>query len=309
VAAEYDVAVIGGGAAGLVAAGHAAASGARVACFEATALYGGLIANVGRLDDYPASQPLPGPALADILVARARTLGVTLVEGRVTGLASEDGTTRIATERDAYRARRTIIASGASLRRAGMPGETELAGRGVSQCSWCDGGLFRGERVVVVGGGDAALQSALHLAEICQSVAIGVRGATLRARNEYAARAADNERIRFHWETVVESVLGARQVEGVRLRDLSTNTSLEHPCDGVFVFVGLPPNCAFAPPDLAKDGAGYIRTDPQFRTSLPGTFAVGAVRSGHGGALLSAMGEAAAASAIAIDDLKQQGHL
>ena len=305
-AVEYDVAVIGGGAAGLAAAGHAAAGGARVACFEAAAPYGGLIANVGRLDGFPAAPPLPGPALVDLLLARARSAETAFIDVPVTGLERSGERLRVTTGRESYAVHRAIVASGATLRRAGFAGETEFAGRGVSQCSWCDGGLFRGERVVVVGGGDAALQSALHLAELCASVAIVVRGAALRARNEYAARAADNPRIQFHWETEVEAVLGARAIEGVVLRESGSPQRTEVPCQGIFVFAGVQPNCGFAPA-LARDDAGFIRTDVQLRTSLPGTFAVGAVRSGFGGALLSAMGEGSAAAGAALADLRAAG--
>lgn len=305
-AVEYDVAVVGGGAAGLAATGCAAAGGARVACFEAAAPYGGLIANVGRLDGYPSPQPLPGPALIDLLLARARDAQTSFIEAPVTRLEKGGERLRVTAGGKAYSVHRAIVASGASLRRAGFAGEAEFAGRGVSQCSWCDGGLFRGKRVVVVGGGDAALQSALHLAELCSAVAIVVRGATLRASNEYAARAADNPRIQFHWQTEVEAVLGGRAVERALLRESGSEQRTEYACQGVFVFAGVQPNCDFAPA-LARDEAGAVRTDAQLRTSLPGTFAVGAVRSGYGGALLSALGEGATAAAAALGDLRTAG--
>jgi thioredoxin reductase (NADPH) len=188
------------------------------------------------------------------------------------------------------------------LRQIGVPGEAELAGRGVSQCDWCDGGLYRGLDVVVVGGGNAALQAALHLSELCSSVAIVARGASLRARRDYVLRAADNERISFHWETQVQAIVGHSHVEAVRLKSLSDDCHFELACAGVFVFAGLVPNLDFAPADLETDSDGRVVTDRDCRTSIPGIFAVGAVRSGNRGSLLSAMGEAAAAAAAAAGD-------
>lgn len=307
--AEFDVAVIGAGAAGLTAAIHSAATGVSVVCFEQANLYGGLIANVGRLDDYPAPGGIAGGALSDLLLGRVRELAVSIVPERVTTLACSASALRLGTESEICDVKTIILACGGKLRQIGVPGEIELAGRGVSQCDWCDGGLYRGRDVVVVGGGDAALQAALHLSELCNSVAIVARGATLRARRDYVLRAADNERISFHWETMVEAILGHNEVEAVRLRSLSDDSDFEYPCAGVFIFAGIVPHLDFAPAELKTDSAGWILTDRECRTSIPGIFAVGAVRSGHQGTLLCAMGEAAAASAMAAEDLHRRALL
>ena len=283
--------------------------GGSVVCFEQANLYGGLIANVGRLDDYPAPGGIAGGALSDLLLGRARELEVSIVSERVTTLARSASALRVNTESGIFAVKTIILACGGKLRRIGVPGETELAGRGVSQCDWCDGGLYRNRDVVVVGGGDAALQAALHLSELCNSVAIVARGATLRARRDYVLRAADNERISFHWETMVEAILGHDEVEAVRLRSLSDDSHFEYPCAGVFIFAGIVPNLDFTPAGLTTDSAGWVLTDRDCRTSIPATFAVGAVRSGHRGTVLSAMGEAAAASAIAAEDLQRRALL
>ena len=298
----HDVAVIGGGLAGLTAAVQAAAAGASVVSFEGEPLYGGLVANIGRLDDYPAQGAVAGASLADGLLERARNLGVTLVSARVASL--QPGFSIVAAS-ETYGARTVIVASGARLRKLGVPGEAELAGRGVSQCDWCDGGLYRGKRVAVVGGGDAAVQAALHLADLCEAVTLIVRGPSLRARRDYVARAADHPKIEFMWETLVERVLGDDGVTGLRV--VSGGEASEHRFSGVFIFPGLVPNLEFAPGDLRRDDAGYGVTDARFRASVPGMFVVGAARSGNGGSLLSAMGEASTAAATAVKDLAGDG--
>ena len=155
----------------------------------------------------------------------------------------------------------------------------------------------------MVGGGDAALQAALHLAELCGSVTLVVRGPGLRARRDYVLRAADNPKIAFLWETAVEAVSGTDGVDGLVLRSPDSSATSHDPFDAVFVFAGLVPNLEFAPASLNRDGAGFAITDLQFRSSIPGVFVAGAARSGNEGSLLSAMGEARAAAAIAVAEL------
>jgi thioredoxin reductase (NADPH) len=301
------VAVIGGGLAGLSAAVRAAAGGASVICFEGAPLYGGLVANVGRLDDYPAPGAIAGAALADQLLERARELEVALVQAQVSSLKRAGEGHSIVAGPGTYPSRAVIIASGARLKQLGVPGEAELAGRGVSQCDWCDGGLYRGKRVAVVGGGDAALQAALHLAEMCDVVTVIARGPSLRARRSYVLRAADQPKIEFVWETVVERVVGdGGGVTGLQLRNAADGASSELECAAAFIFAGLAPNLEFAPAALHRDERGYAVTDADYRASVPGIFVVGAARSGNGGSLLSAMGEASSAAAIAAAEAQSE---
>lgn len=302
---SHHICVIGAGLAGLSAAVHAAASGASVICFERSPLRGGLVANVGRLDDYPSPAATSGAALADQLLARARDSGVTMVTAQVTSLAPVGGGFTIGAESLTCFSQAVIVASGGRLRQLGVPGERELAGRGVSQCDWCDGGLYRGKRVAVVGGGNAALQAALHLAELCESVTVISRGAGLRARRDYVLRAADKPKIEFLWETQVEAVVGSDGVEGLTLTSVPDALRWERPFSAVFVFAGIVPNLDFAPTLLDRDEGGFARTDSAFRSSIPGVFVVGAARSGNGGSLVSAMGEAMTAAAAAIVDLRR----
>ena len=303
---QCELAVIGGGIAGLTAAWNAAGRGAEVALFEESGAVGGLVANVGALDDYPAPGTLAGATLADALLERCSAMRVALHRRRVESLTHDGDSWALRSAAGITQARAVIVASGARLRRLGVPGEIELAGRGVSQCDWCDGGLYRNQAVAVVGAGDAALQAALHLATMCASVAIIARSSTLRARRAYVERAADNERISFMWETAVDAINGDGSVEALTLRSLPDGHPSRYECRGVFVFVGVEPNTEFLPADVRLDADGLILTDARGRASQPGLFAAGAVRSGYSGALTSAAGDGAAAAVAALADIDRE---
>jgi thioredoxin reductase (NADPH) len=293
--ASFDIAVIGGGIAGLTAAHHAALAGVSVAHFIADGMPGGLVMNVGALDGWPATSVVGGAELAAGLLGRNEELGVSLVPShidKVEGSAAKtlsgpDGT---------WRAKQVIVATGASLRTLDVPGAERLAGRGVSQCAWCDGGLYRDAEVVVAGGGDAALSEAIHLAEFARSVTIVTRGEMFRARRSYVSRVADDERFKLRWASEIVEVLGDKGVEGVRVRDNEAGGEEVVACSGLFVFVGLAPNAGPLAPDVARDERGFLITDAHFETAAPGVFAVGAVRSGYGGRLTQAVAEATTAA-------------
>lgn len=302
---DFDIAIIGAGATGLSAAAECAERGARVVCLEQAAMAGGLIANVGRIDSFPAAPASAGATLIESLGQRCRELGVQMLQADVAALERKGARQTLATSAGPVQAAIVLSASGARLRQLGVPGEAEFAGRGVSQCDWCDGGFFRDESVLVVGGGDAAFQAALHLAQICASVTLVMRGSAMRARRAYVQAAAEQPRIAFLWETSVERIEGDTGVRRVVLRDQGEGRTFEQPANGVFVFVGLEPNTAYLPADLARDATGRLVTDANYRTSLPGVFAAGEVRSGYRGQLVSACGEGAAAAAAATDLLEQ----
>jgi thioredoxin reductase (NADPH) len=290
--ASFDIAVIGGGIAGLTAAHHAALAGVSVGHFIADGMPGGLVMNVGALDGWPAASAVGGAELAAGLLGRNEELGVSLVPSRIDSLQAKtlsgpDGT---------WRAKQVIVATGASLRALDVPGAERLAGRGVSQCAWCDGGLYRDAEVVVAGGGDAALSEAIHLAEFARSVTIVTRGEMFRARRSYVSRVADDERFKLRWVSEVVEVLGDKGVDGVRVRDNEAGSEEVVACSGLFVFVGLEANAGLLPADVARNERGFVITDANFETASPGVFAVGAVRSGYGGRLTQAVAEATTAA-------------
>ena len=296
----YDIAVIGGGIAGLTAAQHAAFDDWRVACFQEDEPLGGLVANVGALDGFPATGRLSGMELAAALAVTNGNLGVQPIRSRVEAIRSEaDLKLLITADGATHRARQVIVATGARLKQLGVAGERELAFRGVSQCAWCDAGLFRDEEVVVVGGGDSALSEALHLAAYASAVTIVTRGDGFRARQRYVARAADHEKFQFRWCSEVVEIIGRDSVEAVRLRNCTDDSVEELPCRGVFVFIGLAPNAEFLGPLVERDANGFVATDAALETTTPGLFAVGAVRSLYPGRLTNAVGEATAAAITA----------
>lgn len=293
--ASFDIAVVGGGIAGLTAAHHAALAGVSVGHFIADGMPGGLVMNVGALDGWPSAGAVGGAELAAGLLGRNEELGVALLPSRIDRIDGSAARTLSGPD-GVWRAKQVIVATGASLRTLGVPGADKLAGRGVSQCAWCDGGLHRDAEVVVAGGGDAALSEAIHLAEFARSITIVTRGEMFRARRSYISRVADDERFRLRWASEIVEVLGDKGVEGVRVRDNESGKEEVVACSGLFVFVGLEPNVGLLPADVARDERGFVVTDANFETASPGVFAVGALRSGYGGRLTQAVAEATTAA-------------
>lgn len=289
-----DLIVVGGGIAGLMAATHAIRRGMKVLLIEQDLLLGGQVANVEAVDGLPSMGETSGTMLAVQMMGALSEGGGTVLHEPAQALECEDGINRVRTEGGAHEARHAIVATGARLRRLGVPGEETLTGRGVSQCAACDGGFFRGEDVVVVGGGDAALQEALVLAPTCRTVHLVARSA-LRAKRSYVERITTCENVRFVWNSTVVEILGDDGVRGVRIRSGESENTEELACSGIFPFIGVEPNTAWLPEQLPRDEAGAIRTSDLRVAEVPGVYVVGAARSGYNGQLASAAGEAVAA--------------
>jgi thioredoxin reductase (NADPH) len=290
----WDLAVVGGGIAGLTAAWQSARRGCATVLLEPGAAYGGQVANVNHLRDWPATAETSGYGLASALAAELRNEAVELCNEAVERIVPEGDLVRLEGVSRVVRARRALVASGASLRRLDVPGEEKLVGRGVSQCADCDGHFFRDGDVVVVGAGDAALHEALVLAGICRSVTVVVRS-TVRARPAYVERAASAANLRFVWDSTVDAVLGQDAVRGVALRNVKTGALTELACAGVFAFIGTVPDTGFLPESVGRDETGRVTTDERMRSTLPSVYAIGACRAGYGGDLVAAVGEAATA--------------
>ncbi|MGE4217831.1 MAG: NAD(P)/FAD-dependent oxidoreductase [Alphaproteobacteria bacterium] len=297
----HDLLVIGAGLAGLAAARHAASAGANTVIVETQPLYGGLVANVEHVDGLSdaAGEPTSGMMLAMERLEAAMEQGAELLEAEVLGLAPGTGGFAVTTSAGSRPARAVLVATGGKLRKLDVPGEDAFYGRGVSQCADCDGPMFQDEDVLVVGGGDAAAQEALVLAEFCRSVTVLARSG-LKAQPRYAERLAALPNIRLLRDRAVDAILGDATVTAVRLRAPTTGAVEDFACTGVFPFIGTEPAANFLPAAVVRRN-GLVETDDDLMTTLPGLYAAGAARLGYSGRLADAAaeGEAAARAALA----------
>jgi thioredoxin reductase (NADPH) len=293
-----EVAVIGGGLAGLAAARHAARLGRLVTLFEASGFYGGLVATVDDVDGLPVPGKFSGQDLAIHLLEDARKAAVRVIETGVSRIEANGRLTLTDLDNKTYIPAAIIIASGASIRKLGVPGEEEFVGKGVSRCATCDGGFFRNQDVVVVGGGDSAAQEALVLAKTSRRVIMVCRS-PMRAKRDYIDRLAARENVTFMWDSEVSAILGTDGVSGARIRNLKSGTTSDVECMGLFPYIGATPNSGFAPPAVLTS-SGHIKTTADLATADARIYAVGAVRADYGGNVVQAMAEGVgAAEAIA----------
>jgi thioredoxin reductase (NADPH) len=297
-----EIVIAGGGLAGLSAARHAARLGRAVTLLEGSGLFGGLVATIGRVDGIPAPGTFSGQDLAIHLLGEARAAGVRIIEARIDEIDLSERLAVRDEEGRVYQPSIVIVASGARLRKLGVPGEDAFLGRGVSRCATCDSPFFRDQTVVVVGGGDSAIQEALTLSRICRHVVV-VSRSPLRAKRHYVEQLAGQENVTFRWDTVVEGILGDDAVMAVRLRNQTDAGVIDMPCAGVFPYVGVEPNNGFLPAQLC-DSSGYVPTDPTLTTSDRRVLAAGAIRAGYGGDINQAIAEGIAAASAAADRLR-----
>jgi thioredoxin reductase (NADPH) len=297
----YDIAVIGGGIAGLTATNHALLGGCSVAHVIGAAPIGGLVCNIGQLQGYPAGeQPLSGIGKAINLSNANLELGAVEIAAEANSVTAAGNRFLIDTSDGEIIARNVIAATGARLRTLDVPGYRELMGRGISQCAWCDGALYKARDVVVVGGGDAALEGALHLAKFASQVTVITKGETFRARQSYVSRIADLANVEFRWMSDVTAIIGDDAVESVRIDNRESGSPEEIACSAAFVFIGLEPNSALLQGLAQIDETAHVVTDGRMQTQTRGLYAVGAVRAGYGGRLVHAVGEAASAAVAAV---------
>ena len=296
---DIDVVIVGAGVAGLTAAMVAGRHGVKVAVVDRIGV-GGQISTVERIENFPGFPlGIAGHELGPLLHEQAEAAGVEFMLDTIESIASEGGRFLVRGV-DTLQARAVIVAAGSAPRSLGISGEESFLGKGVSHCASCDGPFFKGEEVVVVGGGDSGVDEALVLAAHAARVTVVHRGASLRAQQSVVARASADPRIAILLDTVVEEIVGGDAVSGVRLRDQKSGEARLQPVKGVFVHVGLEPNTMFLQGLVALDGAGYIETDAMMRTSRPGLFAAGDIRKGSVALIAAVAGDGATAAVSAV---------
>ena len=288
---DYDVIVVGQGIAGLTCANEAARLGMRVASFEAE-FAGGLVVNVNELHGFDDADGLSGMDHALQLASGNTKQGVANRQATVTEIQPIEGGFTVVSGEGAIRSRAVVIATGARIKRLGVPGEDEFEGRGVSFCADCDGPMFTDSEVVVAGGGNWAIQDALLLAADCAHVHVVHPFAEPDANADALALARAEPRIRFHPNGVIAAILGNEKgVTAVRVRS-DDDAESELACSGVFVMGSLEPNGAIAPSAVGRDETGHLIVDANNETAVPGIWAIGQVRAGFGGWLRDAKADA-----------------
>jgi thioredoxin reductase (NADPH) len=274
-----ELIIIGGGPAGYTAALYAARANLRPLVIEGFN-WGGQLMITSDVENYPGyADGIMGPEMMADFRRQAERFGADFVTDDVTRVDFSERPFRLWVENDEYRARAVVVATGASARWLGLPGEQRLQGRGVSACATCDGAFFKEKELVVVGGGDTAMEEASHLTRFATKVTVVHRRDEFRASPIMLDRARANAKIEFVTNAVVEDVLGDVCVEGVRLRDTRTGDTWDVKTDGVFVAIGHDPNTALFLDQLDHDDEGYLVTRPgSTATNVPGVFAAGDVQ-------------------------------
>lgn len=291
----YDTMIIGAGPAGMTAALYAARSNLKVALLE-RGIYGGQMNNTAEIENYPGYARISGPELAEKMFEPLENLGVEHLFGQVEKIEDHGDYKKIITEDEVFETKTVILAPGANHRHLGVPGEEEYNSRGVSYCAVCDGAFFRDEDLLVVGGGDSAVEEAIFLTRFAKSVTIVHRRDQLRAQKLLQERAFANEKISFIWDSVVKEIKGDdRRVTSVVFENVKTGQSSESDFGGVFVYVGLDPVSDFVKDLGICDEAGWIVTDQHMKTAIDGIYAIGDVRQKDLRQITTAVGDGAVA--------------
>jgi len=260
---------------------------------------GGWLVKTTIIENYPGfPDGVSGPDLAELLIRHAVRFGLRIIEERATALLAKHNPKRVVTKSGEHEVRTVIISTGSSPMLLGVPGERELQGRGVSYCATCDAALFEGQDVAVVGGGDAALDEGIEITRHARSATIIHRRDTFRAEKILQESAFANKKIKFIFNTVVDSVNGVKTVTGLSLRNVLTGDESELKVSGVFVFIGTRPNTEFAKDAVKLDERGYIVTNQFYETSVKGVWAVGDVQDSIYRQAITGAGQGAAAAIL-----------
>ncbi|MEI7883775.1 MAG: thioredoxin-disulfide reductase [Clostridia bacterium] len=291
----YDVIIIGGGPAGMTAALYAARSGLQAVLVERGAL-GGQLMKTDWIDNYPGfPEGIGGMELMNNFALQVERFGVNTHYANVEKLELSGDIKRVLTDDGELEGKTVIIATGSEPKQLGIPGEIEFTGAGVSYCAVCDGMFFRGKKVVVLGGGDTALEEAEYLAKIASEVMLIHRRDAFRGAKILADNVKQNDKIKLLLSTKPLAIEGDKKVTSIRLQNLITNIEFTEACDGVFVLVGTKPNSELLI-ELTLDAQGYVLTDEELASNIPGVFACGDVRKKPLRQVSTAVGDGAIAA-------------
>jgi len=295
--AEHDVIIIGSGLAGLTAGLFSARQGLSTLVFESN-IPGGHLISIEKIEDFPGfPDGVSGYEICPNLQRQASDNGAEFQRIEVLRLEAGNQTWSVVTEEASYQAKAVIVATGSTLKHLGVPGEEKLMGRGVSHCASCDGPMYNGQTVGVVGGGDSALQEALTLANYADKVLLFHQEDSFAAQQTYVQRVLDNSKITPRYQTVVEEILGDEVVTGVRVRQSGETIQVEF--TGIFIYVGLQPNTVLLRDLVKLTDTGHVPTDNWMKTAGTGLYAVGDIRQDSARQAITSAGDGATAAIAA----------
>jgi thioredoxin reductase (NADPH) len=302
---DYDVVIIGSGLAGLTAGLFSARHGLSTMIFESN-IPGGHLINIEKIEDFPGfPNGVAGYELCPEVQRQAADHGAAFERAEVESLESEDRFWSVIASEDRYRAKAVIVATGSSLKKLGVPGEEKLTGHGVSHCASCDGPLYDGQIVGVIGGGDSALQEALTLANYAERVLIFHNREQFQAQHSYRQRALENSKVIPRYRTVVDEILGDDVVTGVRVRDSASGENSHVDLAGLFIYVGVHPNTGFLRNHVKLTDTGHVPTDGWMKTERDGLYAVGDIRQDSASQAIASAGDGATAAIAAYRYIKE----
>ncbi len=303
---DYDVLIIGGGLAGLTASIYSARYGMTTGVIELM-MGGASIINLEKIENFPGFvEGISGAELGPAAQEQAMNVGVDFIMAEASGIKTDGDYKVVSTDSGDYRAKAVIVAAGSQLKHLGIPGEEEFNGRGVSHCATCDGPMFMGETVGVVGGGDSAADEALTLTEYAEKVMVFHRRDELRAQKILQDRLLRNPKIEMVWNAELQEIIGEDTVSGVKIKNVVTNHEETIGLTGLFVYVGLEPNSGIAAEVSKTDNAGHIDVNLSMETATQGVYAVGDIRQSSVRQLVASAGDGATAAVGAFNYIRSK---
>nr|WP_252344639.1 thioredoxin-disulfide reductase [Gemella sp. zg-1178] len=273
----YDLIIIGAGPAGMTASIYASRANLSVLMIEKK-YPGGQMLSTAEIENYTGYEEITGPELSEKMFEHSKKFGTEFTFGEITNIRLENDIKILIAGEKEYKSKTVIIATGTEARLLGIPGEKEFSSKGVSYCAVCDGAFFRNKNVVVIGGGDSAIEEALYLANLVNKVTVVHRRDELRAQKILQDRAFKKENIEFCWDSIALAIKGERKVNSIDIKNVKSGEITSLDADGIFIYVGMMPQTKDFESLGILDSYGYIPTDEHLATSIPGIFVAGDVR-------------------------------